>query len=52
MPCVCLQQNMKFVIQIYVSNFLLLCDVKELIACMSTFYMCAGEHNKKMNLKI
>jgi hypothetical protein len=53
MPCVCLQQDMKIIIQIYVSNCLLSCDVKGLIACMCQhIYMCVDEHNKKMNLKM
>jgi hypothetical protein len=52
MPCVCLQQDMKNFIQICVSNCLLLCDVKGLIACVSTLYICAYEHNKKMYLKM
>lgn len=51
MPCVYFQQDMKIIIQIFVSNCLLLCDVKGLIACVSTFYICADKHNKKWILK-
>jgi hypothetical protein len=36
----CQQQNMKFIIQICVSNCLLLCDVKELIACVNILHVC------------